>query len=446
MLETRPDLFLTAETGGKDATIVTSMADREQAVKNLVQSAFKNSGQKCSATSLLVLEEEVYNNESFKNALKDAASSMSVGSIWDFKNSIGTLSSKASGNLKKALENLEGNEKWLLAPKYVENNEYMLKPSIKWDVNEGSFIHKNELFGPVLAVIKAKDLEHAVKIVNDTGYGLTSGIESLDEREVNYWKENIKAGNLYINRGTTGAIVLRQPFGGMGKSAIGAGRKVGIFNYITQFVDFKEKSTPQITQKYENSLTLCLQKSQKYFTNKEEFDKLEIALQSYLENYEKEFLKQKDYCEVRGEDNHFRYLALKNVIIRVSNDDSLFEVLSRILAAKVSKVNFTVSLDKNEVVYPFLQNSCELFKDGDSLVVEDESAFMNSIANYDRVIYSDILKVSDAVFKKATKSLTFIVRQKPMMEGRLELLNYFIEQSISHSYHRYGNIGARGLQ
>jgi len=446
MLETRPDLFLTAETGGKDATIVTSMADREQAVKNVVQSAFKNSGQKCSATSLLVLEEEVYNNESFKNALKDAASSMSVGSIWNFKNSIGTLSSKASGNLKKALENLEGNEKWLLAPKYVENNEYMLKPSIKWDVNEGSFIHKNELFGPVLAVIKAKDLAHAVKIVNDTGYGLTSGIESLDEREVNYWKENIKAGNLYINRGTTGAIVLRQPFGGMGKSAIGAGRKVGIFNYITQFVDFKEKSTPQITQKYENSLTLCLQKSQKYFTNKEEFDKLEIALQSYLENYENEFLKQKDYCEVRGEDNHFRYLPLKNVIIRVLNDDSLFEVLSRILAAKVSKVNFTVSLDKNEVVYPFLQNSCELFKDGDSLVVEDESAFMNSIANYDRVIYSDILKVSDAVFKKATKSLTFIVRQKPMMEGRLELLNYFIEQSISHSYHRYGNIGARGLQ
>ena len=88
MLKARADLFLTAETGGKDATIVTSLADREQAVKNVVQSAFRNSGQKCSATSLLVLEEEVYNDESFKKSLKDAAESMSVGSIWDFKNSI----------------------------------------------------------------------------------------------------------------------------------------------------------------------------------------------------------------------------------------------------------------------------------------------------------------------------------------------------------------------
>ncbi|GKT30416.1 aldehyde dehydrogenase, partial [Aduncisulcus paluster] len=239
MLNSRPNLFLTAETGGKDATIVTNMSDREQAVKNVCQSAFGNSGQKCSATSLLVLEEEVYNDVNFKKALVDAASSMNVGSVWNFKNRIGTLANSVFGNLKKAIEQLEGNEEWALKPSFAENNEYMLKPAIKWGVEEGNFIHKNELFGPVLAVMKAKNLELAVDIVNSTGYGLTSGIESLDEREVSYWKENLKAGNLYVNRGTTGAIVLRQPFGGMGKSAIGAGRKVGIHNYITQFVDFK---------------------------------------------------------------------------------------------------------------------------------------------------------------------------------------------------------------
>lgn len=101
MLETRPDLFLTAETGGKDATIVTNMADREQAVKNVCQSAFGNSGQKCSATSLLVLENEVYEDKAFRKALIDTASSMSVGSVWDFKNRIGTLANPVSGNLKK---------------------------------------------------------------------------------------------------------------------------------------------------------------------------------------------------------------------------------------------------------------------------------------------------------------------------------------------------------
>lgn len=445
MLETKADLFLTAETGGKDATIVTNMADREQAVKNIVQSAFSNSGQKCSATSLLVLEEEVYNDEGFKKALLDAASSLSVGSVWDLKNKIGTLATNVSGDLKKGVETLEKRENWLLEPKYAQDNQYMLKPSIKWDVDEGSFIHMTELFGPVLAVIKAKDLQHAIKIVNDTGYGLTSGIESLDEREVSYWKENLKAGNLYINRGTTGAIVLRQPFGGMGKSAIGAGRKVGIFNYITQFVDFKDTYAPKISKRYNNNLTNFIENCKDRYKAKDDLIKLEIALQSYLENYENEFSQAKDYCNVRGEDNHFRYIPLKSVAIRVSDDDTLFEVVSRVLAAKVSKVNFTVSIENNSEVYNFLKDSTELFSQNDKLVQEKENQFISSIKNFDRVIYSNIKKVSKQVFEKANESLTFIVRTKPMMEGRLELLNYFIEQSISHSYHRYGNIGAREI-
>jgi RHH-type proline utilization regulon transcriptional repressor/proline dehydrogenase/delta 1-pyrroline-5-carboxylate dehydrogenase len=446
MLETRPDLFLTAETGGKDATIVTRMADREQAIKNVCQSAFANSGQKCSATSLLILEEEVYNDKLFKKVLVDTARSMGVGSVWDFKNRIGTLATSVSGNLQNALENLEGNEKWILAPEYAEDNEFMLKPSIKWDVEEGNFIHMNELFGPVLAVMKAKNLKHAIDIVNETGYGLTSGIESLDEREVNYWKENLKAGNLYINRGTTGAIVLRQPFGGMGKSAIGAGRKAGIFNYVTQFIEFKEKAAPKVDTRYKNDLTDFIDACKEHYDDKAEFEKLDTALQSYLENYENEFSQEKDYCNVRGEDNHFRYLPLKNILIRVSSDDTLFESVSRILAAAVSKVNFTVSVQNNSKVYSFLKDAGALFTSDDMLLEDKDDGFVNAIANYERVIYSDISKVPEIVFEKAAEALTFIVRQKPMMEGRFELLNYFIEQSISHSYHRYGNIGARDVK
>ena len=446
MLDTRPNLFLTAETGGKDATIVTNMSDREQAVKNVCQSAFGNSGQKCSATSLLVLEEEVYNDPNFRKALVDTASSMSVGSVWDFKNRIGTLANKVSGNLEKTINELEGNEEWALAPQYAEENEFMLKPAIKWGVDEGNFIHLNELFGPVLAVIKAKNLEHAVKIVNDTGYGLTSGIESLDEREVSYWKENLKAGNLYVNRSTTGAIVLRQPFGGMGKSAIGAGRKVGIHNYITQFVNFTEIDMPTLTKKYSTPLTQFIDSCKSTQKNSVEFEKLSIALQSYYENYENEFSQEKDYANVRGEDNHFRYLPLKNVLIRVSSNDSLFETIARILAAKISGVHFKVSINNNNLVKTFLENAEELFTSRDKFVSQTDEEISKILYKYDRVLYSDISKVPEIVFKSAAKSLTFIVRQKPMMEGRLELLNYFIEQSISHSYHRYGNIGARAIQ
>lgn len=446
MLETRNDLFLSAETGGKDATIVTNMADREQAVKNVCQSAFGNSGQKCSATSLLVLEDEVYNDTGFKKALIDTASSMNVGSIWDMKNRIGTLANIVSGNLKKAINELEDNESWAIKPEYVDGNPYMLKPAIKWGVDEGNFIHMNELFGPVLAVIKASNLEHAIKIVNDTGYGLTSGIESLDEREVSYWKENLEAGNLYVNRGTTGAIVLRQPFGGMGKSAIGAGRKAGFYNYITQFVDIKETEDPTLFKKYNTELTQFIDKCKATQNEKEEFDKLSVALQSYYSNYESEFSQEKDYAKVRGEDNHFRYLPLDNVLIRVSSDDTLFEIVSRILAARVSGVQFKVSVDNNSTVKSFLDNASELFTSRDKVVEQSDANMIKTLDKFDRVLYSDIAKVPEVVFEVAAKTLTFIVRQKPMVEGRLELLNYFIEQSISHSFHRYGNIAARGIK
>jgi len=443
MLETKNDLFLSAETGGKDATIVTNMADREQAIKNVSQSAFSNSGQKCSATSLLVLEDEVYNDAGFKKALIDTCSSMNVGSVWDFKNKIGTLANRVSGNLEHAINELEGEETWALEPSYTNNNPYMLQPAIKWGVKEGNFIHTHELFGPVLAVMRARDLEHAINIVNDTGYGLTSGIESLDEREVNYWKENLKAGNLYINRGTTGAIVLRQPFGGMGKSAIGAGRKAGFYNYITQFVDIQEIQSPQNKKKYTTELTQFIDGCIATQKNTKDFEKLSLALQSYYENFENEFSQEKDYAQVRGEDNHFKYIPLHNVLIRVSPKDTLFEVLSRILAARVAGVHFKVSINDNKVVESFLENADELFTVRDRFVVKSDDEMVKTMDKYERVLYSDISEVPAIVFEKAAKSLTFIVRQKPLMEGRLELLNYFIEQSISHSFHRYGNIGAR---
>ncbi len=455
MLETRPNLLVTAETGGKDATIVTAMADRDQAVKNIVHSAFSNSGQKCSATSLLVLEEEVYNDEEFKVALVDAAKSLHVGSVWDFRNRIGTLANPVSGALKKAVETLESGEEWLLKPEYADENEYMLKPAIKWGVKEGSFCHMTELFGPVLSVMCAKDLKHAIEIVNATGYGLTSGIESLDAREVDYWRENLKAGNLYINRGTTGAIVLRQPFGGMGKSAIGSGRKAGAYNYVTQFMNFTELKAPKVVKAHSHKLVSVVENwidaldKGIHTSFKEDFNKLSGAVQSYLEHFENEFDAEHDYFKLRGEDNIFRYLPLSKVALRVVESDSLFDVLSRIMAAKISGVSLHVSIDasiENAVVSFIFENKDLLLATNDVLKRESEEEFVKCFSKVERIIYSHESKVSDFVFANAAKIAKFIVRAKPMQEGRIELLNYFEEQSISHSYHRYGNIGIRGLK
>ncbi|WP_263832095.1 bifunctional proline dehydrogenase/L-glutamate gamma-semialdehyde dehydrogenase [Sulfurospirillum oryzae] len=455
MLESRPNLLLSAETGGKDATIVTAMSDRDQAIKNVIHSAFSNSGQKCSATSLLILEEEVYNDPHFKAGLIDAAKSLHVGSVWDFTNRLGTLANPVSGALKHALENLEVGESWALAPSYADENEYMLKPCIKWGVKEGSFCHMNELFGPVLSVMCAKDLKHAIEIVNATGYGLTSGIESLDEREVAYWKKHLKAGNLYINRGTTGAVVLRQPFGGLGKSAVGAGRKAGIHNYITQFMDFEEVAVPKINHSVSHKFIHLIEgwsdgcSKGAHVGFKEDFEKLSLALGSYFENYEEEFSKEKDFVKVRGEDNLFRYLPLSKITIRVSKEDGLFDVMSRILAAKIAKIALHVSIDmsvEDSVVSFLYENKESILEPHDTLVREDEMNFTRSFDRVDKIFYAHEALISAFVYQEAAKKAKCIVRSKPLMEGRVELLHYFAEQSISHSYHRYGNLGARGIK
>jgi RHH-type proline utilization regulon transcriptional repressor/proline dehydrogenase/delta 1-pyrroline-5-carboxylate dehydrogenase len=221
MLADNPRLDLFAETGGKDATIVTAVSDRDLAVKHIIQSAFGHSGQKCSATSLLLLQAEVYDDPAFRRSLCEAVQSMKVGSAWELDTKMGPMIKPPSGDLETALKVLEPGEEWAVMPQPVEGNPCLWTPGVKYGVRPGSFTHMTEFFGPVLAVMRFEKLSEAVALVNQTGYGLTSGLESLDEREWDYWKQHIRAGNLYFNRVTTGAIVLRQPFGGMASQASG---------------------------------------------------------------------------------------------------------------------------------------------------------------------------------------------------------------------------------
>ena len=217
-LTLRPDLDLIAETGGKNAIIVTELADLDEAISGIIKSAFSYSGQKCSATSLLLLEEAVYNNKQFLQHLADATASLHVGSTWDLKTVVGPLISKSSNKLKRAFNTCDKGEKWLLKPQKHADIPNCWSPGIKLGVKPESFMASTELFGPILGVMKVKNLTHAISIVNNSTFGLTSGLYSLDKREQNYWYSLIDVGNGYINRATTGAIVQRQPFGGRKKA------------------------------------------------------------------------------------------------------------------------------------------------------------------------------------------------------------------------------------
>jgi RHH-type transcriptional regulator, proline utilization regulon repressor / proline dehydrogenase / delta 1-pyrroline-5-carboxylate dehydrogenase len=455
ILSKRPNIYLAAETGGKNATIVTAMSDRDQAIKNVIYSAFGNTGQKCSATSLLVLEKEVYEDENFKKQLIDAAKSVNVGSAWDFRNKIGALILPPYGDLKRALTALEPDETWALKPEMLDDNPYIWTPGIKWGVTAGSYTHMTEFFGPLLGVICAENLEHAIKIVNDTGYGLTSGIESLDEREQKIWQKGIEAGNLYINRGTTGAIVLRQPFGGMKKSALGAGIKAGGPNYVSQFMDIKEIDTPFAGAIKDDYFLLRLVNSWriellygKLADNKDDIEKLICAVKSYIFWAEQEFFKEKDYFNLRGQDNIIRYLPVKTMLIRVHEKDSLFETLARIAAAKIAGcdvyVSFPKELDNNVVKFLNTEKGKQFLGDV-SITREDDESVSFAISKFDRIRYASFDRVPDIVFKKAAKTGSYISRADVMMEGRIELIQYFQEQSVCNNYHRYGNIGERAF-
>jgi RHH-type proline utilization regulon transcriptional repressor/proline dehydrogenase/delta 1-pyrroline-5-carboxylate dehydrogenase len=456
ILNQRPDVFLAAETGGKNATIVTSMSDRDQAISNVIYSAFGNCGQKCSATSLLMLEEEVYDDSHFRKHLIDAARSIRTGSAWDFENKMGPLIRPPRGDLAKALTQLEAAETWALKPENIESNPYLWSPGIKWDVQPGSSTHLTEFFGALLGVMRARNLNHAIEMANQTGYGLTSGLESLDPHKQAQWKDRLKAGNLYINRDTTGAVTLRQPFGGMGKSTIGAGIKAGGPNYVAQFMDFEETGPPSVGPLQNTQPLLLLAQQWQRKINWGELNEIASdlkktiwAIKSYLYHVEQVYSREIDYFHLRGQDNILRYLPVGTVVVRLHENDNLFESLARIAAVKVAACNLIISIPKglqNHVIQ-FLHEKEGRRLIGDRPVVyEQDKDLINRIPHIDRIRYAAPDRVPRKVYEAAAESGFYIARSPVMMEGRIELLQYYRQQSVCHNYHRYGYLGDRAME
>jgi len=455
ILKHRPDVFLAAETGGKNATVVTAMADREQAIRHVITSAFSNSGQKCSATSLLILEDEVYRDPGFKRHLVDAARSLPTGSAWDFANRMGPLIHPPKGDLQRALTTLEPGESWALKPKPHHANPHLWTPGIKWDVSPGSATHMIEFFGPLLGVMHARNLDHAIELVNHTGYGLTSGLESLDAREQARWREGVRAGNLYINRGTTGAVTLRQPFGGMGKSALGAGIKAGGPEYVAQFMRFEEKGFPESgpLERPHPLLRLAGQWHRKLeggglANHAADIRKFIAAVSSYLYHFERHFGREIDYFHLPGQSNRLRYLPLGTVAVRLHPDDTLFDVLGRIAAVRITGNRLRISSPPDLInpVTAFLgSGNGRRLTDDSQIVREDDEGLISAIGNLNRIRYAAPHRVPQAVAAAAAATGYYIARDPVLMEGRIELLHYLHQQSISDDYHRYGNLGDRDL-
>ncbi|MDD3080412.1 MAG: bifunctional proline dehydrogenase/L-glutamate gamma-semialdehyde dehydrogenase [Paludibacter sp.] len=429
LLENNPTCPLSAETGGKNAIIVTASADRDHAIQSVVTSAFSNAGQKCSACSLLILEKEVYEDPSFKSKLIDAVTSLHTGSAWDGGNYVGPMITNHNDKLLHAIDNLEEGEWWLVKPEFVDEEHYILKPCVKWGVKPGSYSFINELFGPMLSVVCAENLKDAIRLANTSEYGLTAGLQTLDESELQLWKNSIEAGNLYINRGITGAIVNRQPFGGMKRSAFGGGIKAGGPNYVSCFVDItnntKQIVATDLPAEYRTWAAVLRDDDKKKF---------ETAVASYLKNYAEEFSVERDINKIMGEQNVFRYLPLKNMLLRVMPDDDLCEVMMAVAAAGIANTPIFVSFESDDPKIGTIQT----LVGKDRIHVQTESEFINIMERYERVRTCSTQLSSD-IYKKAASLGLYIATQQPLIEGRLELLHYLKEQSVTYEYHRYGS-------
>ncbi len=439
-LQMRPGLDLAAETGGKNAMIITGLSDRDLAIKDLIHSAFSHNGQKCSATSLAILEAEVYDDPHFRRNLREAAASLPVGASWDPASRITPLIKPPQGALLRGLTILDPGEEWLLEPKADPQNPHLWSPGIKLGVRPGSFTHQTELFGPVLALMRADNLRHAIEIANSTPYGLTSGLHSLDDREQAYWTEQIEAGNCYINRTTTGAVVRRQPFGGTKASCFGNGSKAGGPNYLREFMKASQTGIPQEkhpVNEWVNSLTAFLEKID---LTAEQLG-IWYASSSNYAYWWKRLRQDRDPTKIVGQDNFFRYVPRKNIVLRLDAHSKPLDAL-RVCAAALTvnagleiswspKADKQIRLDWLELV-PILR-----------VAEEDEGSFLGRVKSGKIERIRLIEPASQALKEAAAHSGTHFIDAPVLANGRLELLHYLREVSLSIDYHRYGNLGLR---
>lgn len=222
-----------AEMGGKNAIIVDESADLDQAVVGVLQSAFGYSGQKCSACSRIIVAAPIY--DAFLERLLEATKSLNIGAADDPSTQVSpVIDSPARDRILSYIAQGKQDSKLVLEMS-IPDGGYYVSPTIFSEVTPDNIIAQEEIFGPVLAVIKAHNFDEAISIANGTDYALTGGLYSRTPSHIDQASREFEVGNLYINRNITGAIVARQPFGGFKLSGVGS--KAGGVDYLLQFLD-----------------------------------------------------------------------------------------------------------------------------------------------------------------------------------------------------------------
>jgi RHH-type proline utilization regulon transcriptional repressor/proline dehydrogenase/delta 1-pyrroline-5-carboxylate dehydrogenase len=397
-----PGRRLLAETSGKNALVVTATADVDQAVGDLVRSAFGHAGQKCSAASLAIVDRSVHDHSPFLRQLADATGALRVGRADDPATDIGPVVGPFTEALERALTVLDPGESWLVEPRCLDAERRLWSPGVRVGVRPGSWAHTTEWFGPVLGVMRADGLDQALDWQNAVPYGLTAGLHSLDPVEHRRWVDAVQAGNLYVNRPTTGAIVGRQPFGGWKRSSVGPTAKAGGPNYLLGLRRWHDAHETGV----------------------------DAAAAHYRHWWDVHFGRVTDTAGLSCESNQLRYRPFTGgVIVRVTDDVSDEEVAKARWAGAVTgtPVRFSSSRRRpGPADAPF--------------IVESAASLVASLPEAVGARLRLLGPVEPEVVAAAAGQAMTVLDEPMCSHGRIELVRWLREQVVTRSLHRYGNI------
>ncbi|TAL43420.1 MAG: aldehyde dehydrogenase family protein [Salinibacterium sp.] len=446
----RADLPLLGETSGKNAITVTPSADLDLAVADIVRSAFSHAGQKCSAASLVILVGSVATSERFERQLVDAVRTLRVGYPQNPASQMGPIIEPAQGKLRIGLTTLGPDERWLIEPRELDESGRLWSPGVRTGVLPGSDFHRTEYFGPVLGVMTAATLDEAIELQNAVDYGLTAGIHSLDPHEVSVWLNSVQAGNLYVNRGITGAIVRRQPFGGWKRSSVGPNAKAGGPNYVMALGSWEPVETePASTIKIKGlsrDVASVIKRAQ-VAMDFAEFDRVRRAAVSDQDAWASEFGISRDISQLGIERNVLRYRPVP-VTIRLSEGEPIGHLVRVIAAAALARAPLSLS---SPVPLPttLVQSFAEPIPSAivHDIVIESDAAWLARIGELRtpriRLIGGDARALAKALYASESGDVEptdVAIWSGPVTTaGRVELLPFLHEQSVSITAHRFGN-------
>jgi RHH-type proline utilization regulon transcriptional repressor/proline dehydrogenase/delta 1-pyrroline-5-carboxylate dehydrogenase len=305
----------------------------------------------------------------------------------------------------------------------------------------------------VLGILRARGLGHALELANGTPYGLVAGLHSLDEREQDRFLAEMNAGNLYLNRTITGAIVGRQPFGGHKASSVGPGAKAGGPNYVAQLLELQDgpaESAPQVLEDLPPQLESLAQwaRAELSVGDLRQWAARVRGYEHWLRSY---FRKEQPAPEVLGQDNLLRYLPCRALLLVATSESEPLAVACACAAALLSGSGWELCWCRatgaaaragglGEATFQSLLAAC-----GCSGGVASEQELAARLSEFERVRWLDGNRcgVPEAVLRAAAPHGCYVDARPVLAHGRYELLFFHREQAISREYHRYGHLGWR---